>query len=344
MIWVDKQTFFVLKFRQFDPDNSTKLLEQTTVTSVRYHASIGPRLLRFAAPATTVIADMRPGAMAAARPYDRAVARLARRLAFPLLAPYDRPAGLTWSTPRRLAQGSVLLAFVPVGARAGLATGQVGVTIVERRATAADLERHAPGAERVAVEGAAGWYSVMPTGRRLQLVREGTSIELSSRMLGRDSLIALAAIIVPVAGGHDPVAVPGVPILRAVRQELSFPIFVPTKLPTGLRLMAIVEGNGQKNPPNSVDIEYGGRRGPLSVFESWAGCCIDRDVRKWVDPVRLSDGITCYRFIGGSEPEFLWWEQAGTFIGLSAPNLTERELLHIAGSMSSTAATLIVRG
>jgi hypothetical protein len=233
---------------------------------------------------------------------------------------------------------------VPVGARAGLATGQVGVTIVERRATAADLERHAPEAERAAVEGAAGQYSVMPTGRRLQLVREGTSIELSSRMLGRDSLIALAAIIVPVAGGHDPVAVPGVPILRAVRQELSFPIFVPTKLPTGLRLMAIVEGNGQKNPPNSVDIEYGGRRGPLSVFESWAGCCIDRDVRKWVDPVRLSDGITCYRFIGGSEPEFLWWEQAGTFIGLSAPNLTERELLHIAGSMSSTAATLIVRG
>jgi len=156
MIWVDKQTFFVLQYRLYDPDNSSKLLAQTRVTSIRYHASIDPRLLRFAAPAETVIDDMRPQAMAAARPYNRAVARLARRLPFPLLAPYDRPAGLTWPTPRLLPQGSVLLAFVPPGVRAGPAAGQVGLAITERRATTPDLERHAPGAQRVAAEGAAG--------------------------------------------------------------------------------------------------------------------------------------------------------------------------------------------
>jgi hypothetical protein len=191
MIWVDKHTNFVLQYRLYDPADSSKLLTQTTVTWVRYHASIDLRLLHFALPAGTVIDDMRSRALAAARPYKRAVARMAQRLAFPLLAPYDRPARLTWTTPRLLARRRVLLAFLPPGARAGSAAARVGVAIMERRATTADLERHAPGAQRVAVEGAAGWYSTTPAGERLQLVREGTSIELSSRILGRAGLIAL---------------------------------------------------------------------------------------------------------------------------------------------------------
>jgi len=312
------------------------MLKQPTVRAVRYDGSIVPRLLLFTAPAGTVIADSRPSAMAAARPYNRAVAALARHLSFPLLAPYDRPAGLTWTMPRILPHGAVLLAFLPAGTGTNAVPSRVGVAVQEWRATAADLKRHAPEEQRVAVEGAPGWYSQIGTVHQLRLVREGTSITLSSEALGRGGLIALASVNEPVAGGHEPVAVPGMSTLRAVRQELSFPVFVPTKLAAGLKLTSILEGDGRKNPPNSVEIDYGGRRGPLSLFQGFAGCCLDQDLRKWDDPVRLPDGVIAFRFLGGW-PHFLWWDQAGTFVGLTGPNLTERELMQIAGSMSRTA-------
>jgi hypothetical protein len=339
MIWVDRQTLFVLQYRLYDPGNPSKILEQTTVTSVRYHASIDARLLRFAAPAGTVIDDMRPRATAAEQPYKRAVARLARQVAFPLLAPSNMPVGLTWSTPRLSARDSVLLAFVPPHIRTGLAASRTGVSIVERRATAIDLAGFGKGAKRVAIDGAAGWFVETRTGHRLALVQEGTSIVLRSRAVGRGALIALAATFDPVAGGHAPVTVPGVPAITALRHEMSFPIFVPTRLPAGLSLQSIIQGDGQRNPPNSVEIQYTGRSRSLDVFESFAGCCLDQDLRKWVNPVQLPDGVAAHRLALG--PSFgglyLWWEQAGTFVSISSPQLKQRQLLRIAGSMSKTA-------
>ena len=339
VIWVDKQTAFVMQYRLFDPDDPSKLLAQVRVTRVRYHVPIDARLLRFSPPPRFIVADTRPRAASATQRYDQAVGHLAARLPFPLFASEGTPAGLTPIAPRLVARGSVLLAFIQAGARAAHPTvgaARTDVAVVERRATAADLERHAPGAVRMPVEGAAGWYSAIPGRHRLRLVRAGTVLTLSSSRLGRDTLIAFAATFWPDPNGHPPVRVPGIPVLRALRLELSFPVFVPTKLPAGFRLRSITAGNGRTSPSNTVILDYSGPA-TLSVFEGWDGCCLDQDLRTYVAPVRLRNGVVAYRLMvradfGGT---ILWWHQAGAVIVLSGPNLSETELLRIARSMSS---------
>lgn len=334
VLWVDKQTFFVLQWQLYDPDDPAKLLTQTTVTAVQYSASIPGRLLRLTPPRGTVIADSRSQATVAVRPYQRALGRLAGQLPFPLLAPNDRPVGLTWTVPHLLTRNTVDLAFVTPRVAPGSRPEQTGVAIVERPATAAALTSP-PRAIRVAADGAAGWYRVTRIGRQLSLVREGTSIDLTSRVLDRQALIAFASVFYPVAGGHAPVAIPGIPRLTALRHELSFPVFVPTRLPAGFRLRSTLEGDGQRNPPNSVELLYRGRRSSLRIFESFAGCCIDQDVRKWVGPVRLANGIPAFQIEFGGL--YLWWEQSGTFISVSSPQLKLGQLRASAGSMSSRA-------
>jgi len=348
MIWVDKQTLFVLQYRLYDPTDPSKLLAQVRVTYVRYHASIDARLLRFVPSLGTVLDDTRPGATATVRRYNRVMGRLARRLPFPLLAPYARPAGFTWHGPRLLAHQAVQLAFVPAGTRNGLAAEQAGVAIVESRATAAGLQHHAPGARRVAAGGAAGWYSTIGRGsarvgalHELELASEGTAVVLRSRVVGRRNLVALAATLQPVAHAHAPMGIKGIPLLSALRQEVSFPIFVPTKLPPHFIPQSIAEGNGTTMPSDTVTIDYKDAESStaLELFEGPAGCCIDQDIRKYVGPLRLPNGATVYRPPLGADSgsTSVMWDQAGTFIALGGQGVGERQLLRVAASMSSAA-------
>lgn len=54
---------------------------------------------------------------------------------------------------------------------------------------------------------------------------------------------------------------------------------------------------------------------------------------------RRRQGVTGYRL--SNEPQFgcpiLWWDQRGTYVALSGPNLTLPELTRMAGSVSDTA-------
>jgi outer membrane lipoprotein-sorting protein len=333
VIWVDKQTFFVLQRRLYAPDDPTKLLTQTTVTAVRYDAIIPPRLLRFVPPRGSIVDDSRPPANKLARPYRQGLAHLARRLPFSLLAPYVRPAGLTWTVPRLISNNTIALAFVPPHRAAGASAQATGLAISERRATAADLARPRPWT-RIAAGGAAAWFRVTEHTRELSLVVDGTSIILASRVLDRGAMLALASVFSRVPGGHAPVAVPGVAPLTALRRVLSFPVFVPTWLPAGLAVQRVAEGGTQGgDPPVSAEIDYAGSAGSLSVFENWAGCCIDQDVRKWDMPIPLPDHAMAFS-IGGT----LWFDRAGTFVALSGSHLTQDQLIRIAGAMSSTAS------
>ncbi len=124
--------------------------------------------------------------------------------------------------------------------------------------------------------------------------------------------------------------------LAELRQELSYPIFVPTQVLEGLhplmpthqdRLVRIVY----------VDDDL---QAELSVASGPAGCCIDADPRKMVGggtPIR--DGREA-RFIP-NQPEFggniVWWNEDGAYIALSGPHLTQEDLFAIAESMSPTA-------
>ena len=77
----------------------------------------------------------------------------------------------------------------------------------------------------------------------------------------------------------------------------------------------------------------------LHVVNGAAGCCLDADSRKYQNPVQLASGLTAYfipaeRQYGGN---ILWWQEEGTYVALSGPELSKDQLMQIATSMSSTA-------
>jgi hypothetical protein len=110
----------------------------------------------------------------------------------------------------------------------------------------------------------------------------------------------------------------GIPLLSVLRQEFSFPVFVPTTLPPHFIPQSITEGNGVTMPSDTVTIDYKDAESStgLELFEGPAGCCVDQDVRKYVGPVRLPNGVTVYRPSIGADngSSSLMWDQAGTFV------------------------------
>lgn len=116
---------------------------------------------------------------------------------------------------------------------------------------------------------------------------------------------------------------------------MPFHIFVPTAAPVGLA----------PQPPRSrdqiVEILYLTKEQSigLRVTNGPAGCCLDSDPGKAVGETLIRNGLTGHFLI--NQPEFggpiLWWQEGGTYIALSGPDLTKTDLLTVANSMSSTA-------
>ena len=77
----------------------------------------------------------------------------------------------------------------------------------------------------------------------------------------------------------------------------------------------------------------------LVVAEGPAGCCLDGDGRKAGESVTLANGIAAHYLPGTPESggPILWWQQEGSYIALSGPQLTQDALVKMAASMSKTA-------
>lgn len=125
--------------------------------------------------------------------------------------------------------------------------------------------------------------------------------------------------------------------LAEVRQKVSFPIFIPTMVPVGL---VPEHPTGGEEPTAFVTVNYltkGGSVG-LSVLNGPAGSGLAADPRKKGETIKLRSNILGH-FLD-NEPEFggpiLWWEEAGSYVALSGPELTRGDLVKIAASMSST--------
>lgn len=131
---------------------------------------------------------------------------------------------------------------------------------------------------------------------------------------------------------------PSLTNLAEVRQKVSFSIFIPTLVPAGLVAEHLTVDEG---PPNFVRVNYRTEDGStgLSVLNGPAGSGLAADLRKKGEIIRLRGDIPGH-FLN-NQPEYggpiLWWEEAGSYVALSGPELNKTDLVKIANSMSSTA-------
>lgn len=129
------------------------------------------------------------------------------------------------------------------------------------------------------------------------------------------------------------------PDIATIRQQVDFQIFIPTNISDDLQLQPpIVDNNGRGE---IVEITYTSSDGSivLKILNGPTGCCLDADPRKANGAITLTDGTRAH-FLSGSPTyggPIVWWQQDGTYIALSGPQMTKEELIDIAETMSPTA-------
>lgn len=124
--------------------------------------------------------------------------------------------------------------------------------------------------------------------------------------------------------------------LTQLRQEVSFPIFVPGLVPTGWRA-----GTPWRSSESSpiIHISYADTDGKpaLLVSNGPAGSGLDAVPGKTGKSVLIREMITAHYL--PNQPEFggpiLWWDEAGAYVAISGRYLTEDTLHVIANSMSA---------
>lgn len=120
--------------------------------------------------------------------------------------------------------------------------------------------------------------------------------------------------------------------------SVTFSIFIPTSVPEGLVPEPPTLDEG---PPAHIYVNYQAGDGSigLSIINSPAGSGLDADPRKNGETIKIRENIVGH-FLD-NEPQFggpiLWWEEAGSYVALSGPELNKTDLVNIANSMSATA-------
>lgn len=348
VIWVDKETFFVLKSVLYSPTDDQPIAVNE-VTSIQVNIPLDPALFIFTPPPGAKVQDFRPKPAPQAEEYQEQLRQLAQQVDFPLFAPRYVPQGLVPLQPRLFEEAlgnQVELSYVPA-AEAGESAfaGLKGVSIVQQKASYSGVVRWTEGAQAVQIGDQQGWLrrsirdvSGGRSNAAALVVRDGTWISVSSFDVSPEELVKIAASLGPVPGGHPPLPNPTPPTLAEIRQRVTFPVFVPTWVPEGLTPEPPVGG---EQPGENVEIKYHTADGGvgLDVVNGTPDCCPGL-LPLESEEVILPNGITA-RLIrqpttlyGGMT---LWWQQDGTTLVLSGPDLTQDDLVKIAASMSKTA-------
>ncbi len=347
IIWVDQETFFVLK-REIHATDSDKVLMTDEVTNVQYNVAIDPARLAFTPPANVPVSDNRPKPAPSADQYQAQLKQLAPSLDFPLFAPAYVPSNLTPLQPRmdpNLGNQAELPYVLPQDVGTSASAGPNGLTVVELKASYALVARWTQGADPVQIGAAKGWlrrgvHNADSTGSdsAALVVRDGTLVSVSSFNVTPDELVKIAASLETVPGSHASLTNPTPPTLGELRAKSSFPILVPTYVPHGL---TPEPPTGGEQPGESVEIKYHRADGgiALDVVIGPTDCC-PGFLQMRNEDLKLPNGTTAHLIreqtnqYGGMT---LWWPQDGATIALSGPDLTQDELIKIAASMSKTA-------
>lgn len=352
VIWIDKETFFVLKVVQYSGLDG-QLLSTTEVTSVQYNVPGDPARFTFTPPAGATVQDLRPKPAPAADQYQQQLAQLARQVDFPLFVPRNVPAGLVPLQPRLddVAGPRVQLSYVPAGQAGTTAmAGPTGVRITQQKASSALVDRwtqQAQPAEPVTIAGGQGWLrrgvrDVKGPGTgsdsAAMVLRDGTLISVASFSVPPETLVEIAASLDPVPGSQPPLPNPAPPTLAGMRQRVSFAVFVPTWLPAGLTPEPPAGG---EQPTQNVEIRYHTADGTVGFVVTNGGLdCCPGFAKLRSEPVTLPNGLEGHLIqtptdrYGGPT---LWWQQDGTTISLRGPAVGEADLVKVAAAMSKTA-------
>ncbi len=344
IIWVDKATFIVLKHVQYAASGSEPI-ETTEVSAVRYNQPLDSGLFTLTAPAGATVQDFRAKPAPSAEQYQQKLSAMAAKFGFPIFVPSYVPAGLEPRAPLDSSIGGVELDLVPAAeVEKPSAAILSGLLINEQQATYELVTKWTEGAKPVQIPTGQAWLRTdapNPNGggmdKAAYVLRDGTIVSIASFQVSADELVKVAASLQTVAGSHSPLANPTAPVLAQLRQRVSFPIFVPTAVPAGLTPEPPLGGD---QPGSSIEIDYHAADGSvqLLVVNGPAGCCDSLRTIKGQD-IHLSTGVTSHLIIDPENPSSwtLWWEQDGTVIKLSGPNLTQSDLIGIGNSTSKTA-------
>jgi outer membrane lipoprotein-sorting protein len=340
--WLDKETYFVLKSTLRDTAG-TQTIATTEVSSIVYNQGVDDSIFIFTPPAGATVADTRPRPTVDSQAFAEQLGALAKQADFPLFAPSFIPGDLRALQPQLDIKNGLSIEYTAPGeAQANSTAGQGSVSITERKATYAMVTRWTDQADLVPVSGSRAWLQ-RGSGNSdekpsVLVLRDGTFVAITGA--SSEDLMKVASSLVPVPGGHAPIADPIPPTLSEVRGTVSFPVFVPTDLPAGFVADPPLGG---EQPEDRVEISYHTPDGApaLLVMNGPAGCCLDAGGLSTgtSEAVQLANGTNAHYLPGVPESggPILWWEQDGSYVALSGPAQTRESLLQIASSMSKTA-------
>ena len=353
VLWVDKNTFFVLKHELYSTKGD-QLLMRTEATDVQYNPRLDASLFAAPGPPDARTMDFRPQPLPTQVPAPAAPAKegaadsqqaellaalqpLAQRTAFPLFVPGSIPDGLAPRLPKLMPLGDsgeqLVMEFVPAADVAeDTYAGQAGIQVMEQAAdyaTLVNFTRDATLVQLPATGTGAAWarrgtLNVDGTGTDSSVVvlRDGVLVALNSFTFSPEQLLDAAATLQTVPGSKPPLPAPQPPTLAQVRAEAPFPIFVPTWVPDGLT----------PEPPVGYEISYHDASGQ-TVLTLNNGAGFGDDPRATGEPVTLANGVEAH-WLGS----LLWWVQDGsTTMALSGEGILREDMMRIAASVSADA-------
>lgn len=271
VIWVDKETYFVLRQEQYSVEGDT-LLKLGEVIEVQYNVPVDPSLLEWAPPDGARVLDGRPRAVPTVPPTTpapnaspvgagaidprqealvAALEPLARAADFPLFVPDHIPEGLAPRLPR----------LQPVGEAAGsqlwleyALVGEVeldtapALRIVELPAIYESARSWTLGGIPIRVPEGKAWVRLgtqdLIKGNIETVVialRDGTLVALTSSAVPPEELWALAARLQPVPGSHAPLQEPVAPAGEAWPTEPPPVDAIPTLTPMPTPSFAVLQ-------------------------------------------------------------------------------------------------------
>jgi outer membrane lipoprotein-sorting protein len=346
VIWVDQETFFVLKQEQHRPENDQIVLTRE-VTQVQYNQAIDPARFAFTPPPGASITDNRSKPAPTASQFEQQLEQIAQVVDFPVLAPTTLPPGLAPRQPKiDQVMGIVVeLSYYPLSEpdKDSLASLSKGLMIREQRATNSLVANWTDQANPTTIGNNQGWLrrgvrNADGTGSdsAALVLRDGVLVSVSSFTIAPEELVQVAAGLVPVPGGHVPLANPVPPTLAELRAHATLPIFVPRSIPEGLVAEPPTSG---EQPGENITIKYHAADGTPALTVVNGTPDGNRGLDQMTStPVTLSNGVAA-KFAdlpanaGGS---ILWFTLEGRLITLSSPTLTRDQILQIGASLSKT--------
>lgn len=338
-IWIDRETFFVLK-SEIRAVNSDRITSAVTTTEVQYNPTLSADLFAFTPSANAKVNDLRPKPAPNAAQFTEQLRVIAQQVAFPVFAPTASPNGLVPRAPQyNEIDSQVELEYVPPDeASTNTQADQKGIVVVEKLADYELVRAWTDGAEPMDMGGNQGWLrrgdydatTGLGSNSAAMVLRDGTLVSASSFEISAEDLVKVAKSLAPVQGSHAPLPNPTAPTLDELRAQVNYPYLVPTYVPEGMT----------PTPPTSHQLEYYRPDGSLGLLVSNTAQgegAMEQDPRFEGKAITLTNGTSAHLL--NFEPQIivLWWNQDGGYVALEGHGIAQDEMLRIANSMSPTA-------